>query len=305
MPIDTTPLTPTKLLTNFALKNQTALQDVSIAIASGQKHQDYAGYAQDGTLEQLLNLDASLSHLASFTTSINVATTRATSTRDSIDKITTVASNFIQSVTQALNGASGSVIPIQSIGTEALNEIATALNIQFDGRYLFAGSKINTEPVQNIQNSNINYDSEATNSGYYHGDTDIAGVRVNEDQNVSYGVLASNPAFQEVVGAIHLAMQAFGQGDTTKLGHAEDQLTASINDLASLRGGVSLTIQSLNDASQTVSDATNSLSNSKTTIANTDIVNATTDMSWRQANLQALYLALDRITKLSVVYYMN
>lgn len=305
MPIDISPLTPTKQLSGFASRNQDLLEELGIQIASGIKYQSYGGFAKEGNLEKLLSINASLEGFDSFKRSNNAAIARVRSAREAVDQIQNIASDVAQLITNRRNSASGSSIAVDLLGQAALERIASNLNVQFDGRFLFAGSKINTRPVENIFTSNVNSDTGEVNARYYNGDSVKPVVRSSSTEEVEYGILANETAFQQLIGAVHLAIEGHNDSDDSLLADAMDMVNSAISNIASIRSTASTTLQRLEGINQVLADAETLNFEDKTDISATDIVEATTQMAAGEATLQAVYIALNRITRLSLTNFIS
>ncbi len=77
---------------------------------------------------------------------------------------------------------------------------------------------------------------------YYLGDQQIINARVDEQYNVSYGILADNPAFQKLVQGLGIAA---GTEDTDALVTALGFVDDAINDLPNVQGQIGLGIANI------------------------------------------------------------
>ena len=189
-----------------------------------------------------------------------------------------------------------------------MDKIAGALNVKFDGRYLFAGSKTNTQPVVNIQTSNI--DDATTNpislnTDYYTGDNNIASTKSSDSEVVEYGILASNPAFRDLIAAAHLAIQGHAAGDDATLAKATDLVNTSIAELASTRAIGLIAVDNLKKSNATHQSFQLLVQGNLDEISQTDIVQATSKMSELQAIVQAGYLAFSRLSSLRLTDFLR
>lgn len=304
MTLDLKPLTATQQVISLALKNQDNLKKVSIQISSGFKNPDFKGFAVDGTTEQFVALKETVNNLEAFQRSNTLAISRAKTSDEVISSIQDIASSFAELLARRRNDASGDHIPLESEAYSALDNIAGKLNIKFDGRYLFAGSKTNTKPISDLSSSTLNAD-DTPNASYYSGDSDAPSVRASETQTINYGVTANEDAFQELIGAIHLAIKANTNDSDIQFSSAIDMLNSSVEKLASVRSKVVSAVDNLEGINVQHGNSNVFISENLTKISQTDIVEATTRMSELEAIVQASYLAFNRISNLRLSNFLQ
>jgi flagellar hook-associated protein 3 FlgL len=307
MGLNITSLTSTQLVLNLASKNQSAVEDLSIQIASGNKHRDFKGFAEDATTESFIYYNSTLTNITANVSSNNFALAIAKTTDSAISQIQGYASELSSLIAQRNNSASGENVLLTTQAKGLLDNISNALNINFDGRFVFAGSKTDTRPVQDIQTSNIEIiglDTVATAS-YYHGDSHINAERGSDSENVEYGVLANDPAFRNLIGAAHLAIEADASGNKETLGNALDMVNLAIDQLASTRAIGRIAIDKMTKNNVSLTQTQLIVQENLDKISQTDIVAATAQMSSLQAIVQAGYLAYSRLSSLQLSTYLR
>lgn len=304
MPIDISPLTPERQLSIFAQRNQRNLQDVGVEIATNLKYQSFDGYSEEGNLEKLLSLDSTLTGIEAFQRSNTNVLSRVDTTIQVVNQIQDIANSFRNDLLNR-NDVTEDAIELGLIGESALDRIASNLNITFDGRYLFAGSKVDTRPVVDIQTTNINPQDGSYNSRYYEGDSLISVLRNNTGEEIEYGVLANEEAFQQLIGSIHLAIDGHTNDDESTIDDAIDLIDTAIGNLVAVNASVRSSRKLILESQITLESSYNLVFDIRTEIANTDLPEATTRMAAGEANLQAIYIALNRITRLSLANFIN
>jgi flagellin-like hook-associated protein FlgL len=102
---------------------------------------------------------------------------------------------FRSLLTSATNAASTDSTNVTQSAQQMLSQMASLLNTQYDGGYLFGGSRTDQAPVD-ISSSTYPAATSppSANTSYYTGDDQMASVRVSDSQTVSYGIGADNPA---------------------------------------------------------------------------------------------------------------
>jgi flagellar hook-associated protein 3 FlgL len=254
MAITDIPKTGAQRIIAQALKSQEIYEELSTQISTGKLHQDLKGYAGDGTLERLLSATEVQSSLDDYTRSNTLAISRLNTMETALDKLTSLATDASELITGARNSASGNFLPVDSDVESLLNEIASSLNAKFNGKYLFSGSKTDTEPVgSDVQFSNV-IDGAAT-SGYYQGDSQVATVKASETQEVSYGVTADDDAFSDLIGSLHLLVEGYNSGDDSVLASASEMVTRATESVIALQGEIKSSINTLDSINSTHEDA--------------------------------------------------
>lgn len=304
MALDIQSMSSTQVVLRLASKNQDELQKVSVQIASGNKHQDFKGFAEDATTESFLSYKAELAKITAYTNSNNSAISSAKTTESSISSLQGLADDLSTLITTRRNGASGDSLPIAIEAKGILEKIAGALNVKFNGRYLFAGSKTNTEPVTNIQTTNLD-DNNATTDSYYQGNNDVPSIRSSDAEVTDYGVLGNDQAFQNLIGAAHLLIAGDAANDDSLLASANEMLNTSIEQLATTRAGALTAINRMTKTNSTHTDFKLLIQGNLDDVSQTDIVQATSKMSELQTIVQASYLAFSRLSGLQLTNYLK
>lgn len=304
MPIDVKPLSSTQYIIHLAGQRQKDLEDVSIQIATGSKYTDFKGYAGEGTVERFLSYSSSTSIVDGYLKSNEIVASRLKTMSENIGQLQSIASDVANLIAQRRNSASGADIPVDVQGESILNSIAGKLNVRFDSRYLFGGSKTDTQPVQNVQVSNLDGNGEPTAS-YYRGDSESVTAKISDSLDLHYGVTANEEAFQQLIGAVHLLMDGHENNDNDTLSDAVDMINEAISSLASIRATVESSIDTIDKTNAEHHDISLLVEQKLIDLSQTDIVEATTRMSQLEATVQATYLAFSRLNSLRLSNYLN
>ncbi|MDB2414683.1 flagellin [Rickettsiales bacterium] len=304
MAIEIISKSPSQVLIGISSKKREELEDVSIQVATGNKYPTYERMAAGGEVEKYISLRSTNDGLTDYIRSNELISSRVKTMRQSIDDLSEIASEYAQLVANRRNDAVGTNLPVLETGRALLDRIANNLNIKFDGRYLFAGSKTNTAPVSNIQTSNIGNDNLA-NTRYYAGDSVKATVRSSDTQEVEYGILANESAFQKLIGAIHLGMDGHTNEDDTKLSQSMDMINEAIVELTSVRTSASSTITNIDNTIINLENTQQLISENLGEVGNVDIVEASTRLSELDAIVQASFLAYNRLSRLQLSNFLN
>lgn len=132
--------------TLFRLQSlQSRLAETNIQISSGQKARRYSGIATQA--KALVNLEANLTHIDGYVANNTLVDNRLQLMETKVSTLFNVASSFRSTLLQGLSGGNANELDLPTLATTTLDQVAGLLNVQEDGRYLFAGSATGTAPV--------------------------------------------------------------------------------------------------------------------------------------------------------------
>jgi flagellar hook-associated protein 3 FlgL len=147
--------------------------DLERQLSTGQKSDTYAGLGADGGMT--VGLNAQLSALASYDSTINTVTTRISLMNTALQNMSSVAGNVTSALQQASAGSDGSGQDIaQQTGQASLGELLDLLNTQSGDGYLFSGSATNQPAV-------ASYDAILNGDGSKAGLTQLISERNQAD----------------------------------------------------------------------------------------------------------------------------
>lgn len=283
-------------LLQAAMRIQVKQAEATLQQASGQVSDDYGGLgAKAGSV---VSLQASVTRSKAYGDAANTASTRVETMYNAVGSIVDDLTSF----KATLASSTISSDTLQTTAQSTLESVVSLMNTQLDGRYLFAGSAIDTEPVDidSIEGSTATSQDQLD---YYQGDDQVSSVRVSSSHVISYGVTANDDSFKQALWA--LSTIANGSTDSGSVTDAIELLTDAIDGLANVQTRLSLNASSLGDA---VSSQEDYQTNAKDLIANLSEVDITTvaaNMSNYEAQLQAAYAAIGKIAKLSLASYLS
>lgn len=150
-------------LVNQLLRTQSRLFNTEVQIASGKISQDYQGIAIDS--RRLINLENTRDSLRQFIKNNDRVDIRLKIASTAIDGIQELINDFSRNLNNFAIGGTKDKIRVQSIQEDALRtlkSIEDLLNTEIGGRFLFAGARVNTEPVNfgltNLANFQATFD---------------------------------------------------------------------------------------------------------------------------------------------------
>jgi len=223
-------------LVNRLLQTQERMFDLQAQVNSEKKSQDYAGISLD--TQRLLNIENSRDRLQRYIrnneqqqTRLNVAATALDAARNSVRDFRQELTNYSVGKPQIREN----VDAVQSAAFRALRDLENLLNTEVDGRFLFSGSRANTEPVD------FNVPSISSFQSTYDG----ARVKVPETrdahlENFSFNNDSNNENQLFIDDANFLQFRRDSDGDTTNTGSST--IRASSAMFANLTAGATITV---------------------------------------------------------------
>jgi flagellar hook-associated protein 3 FlgL len=315
----------TQLMQAQTLGVQQQLADLQIQASSGVKSQTYAGMATDA--HQLINLEASKSQTSQYLNTNKNIGSRLTSMESSVSSIYTVATQFRTLLLNAVNNSNAGDLSIDTAAANARQQVASLLNVQVDGRHLFAGSRTDIAPVDlsgwpappgltpPLALPLATYDTQ-----YYKGDAQVMSAQIDQNQTLNYGVNANDPAFEYVMRAMYYVQSAGPQPsqDTletalslinTALGTEQGNATRGVppltHDIADIQSAIGASQSSIDAANSRHNDFSVYLDQNISNIKTVDVAQTLTQVSSYQTQLQASYMTLSHLSQLSLLNYLK
>lgn len=286
---------------------QGRIADTNISISTGRNAQRYAGIHTEA--KKLLSLQASWSQITQFNTNINLVDSRLQAMETSVSNLIEIASNFRTRLLQGLNLNNASDMGIDAEAQNLLEQVASELNVQFDGRYLFAGSRTDVAPVDINDPTFLTppavYPSTA-DTNYYQGDGKTLTARIGSDQTSNYGINADASGFEKLIRALHLVSTATLSPtvDTARLSEALDVITQSITEISIIQSGIGVSRAELESATKMHEETLLYTEQLSTEISDTDIAGAITRLSNDRTTLEASFAAIAQITQTTLLNYL-
>ena len=278
---------------------QARMRERQIEVSSGKRASAYAELGGDAGL--LVGAKAQRAQTMTFSAEGKKVGDRLQVMDSTLGGLGDLAERFKSLLVQRLNGATGSGVPLAAEADSGLAEAASQLNRQLDGRYLFAGSRIDTAPVALPAAPAVATDATL----YYHGDDVAATARVDADTVLSYGITAAATPFADLIGAMGQARAANAGNDTAGLQAAMDRLDKAIDGLAQMRGQIGVTSDRLQRIGDQHAASAGYLDDVVSRIEDTDVPTAMTQLAQDQAMLQASYTITGRLAGLSLAEYLH
>lgn len=307
---------------SYTLESQRKVYDLQIQASSGKVSTDYAGLG--ASVHRLVSLEDATMRTAQYKANNEIVDHRLQAMETSVSQVYDTTTEFRTLLINALNANNAEEMGIAVEAANYKDEIAKLLNIEQDGRHLFAGSRTDTRPVDltgwtppvwPLTPPLTQYTSE-----YYKGDAVTMTVDADTSQTVSYGVTADEDAFEYVLRAMHY-VEISGTGiDRTTLetalalvnaalgtsqGDATLGVPAPARDLADIRTEIGISRRAIENANTNHEDFLLYTQQGIGDIENVDAAQVISQLSANQTQLEASYMVISRLSQLSLMSYLS
>lgn len=278
---------------------QTRLREAQIAASSGNAATRYTEIADDTAL------------VLSTKHELRVVETRIAQNRHVLERMRVadgalatlegVASSARNLILQRLDGTVGRSVPFLPQIDDLLAEVENQLNLRFDDRYLFAGSRNDVAPVALPDPPPTVPDPTL----YYQGDSLAPRVRADDGTEIVYAPTAADAAFADLIGAMGAARQADIAGDDVAMRTALSQLSDAIAGLADMRGefgAKAARIETIIDAKENMRLYMEEVVGD---IEGVDLPMILSRIAHDQASLEASYMTIAKLSQLSLTDFIR
>ena len=251
---------------NAALANLADTQQRQLVAArqvSSQKvAQDLKGY--NGKAETLTAMLSAQTRVQGLLDQNGVLQDRFTTQDSALGQLSDSAGNARQAITDALASGNGDTLMQQLSGY--FTDAAAALNTKNQGRYLFAGGQVNTQPFTANSMSDL---TAAPLASYFHNDQFTTSSQIDETTSVKGGMLADKlgtdlaNAFKDIqayqdangpfTGQLTDAQKTFLQNELPKFDTAHNEVITAQAQNGTVLKRIENTASDLNDRVNTMS----------------------------------------------------
>ena len=202
-------------------------------------------------------------------------------------------------------------VPLQARNARDL--IVDLLNTRDDSRYLFAGGRIDVEPVQ-LDNGTYAAPSPppfpaAADTSWFEGDSLVQEIRVDTNVSISYGVTANSAGFEKIIRALDtLANLTFSDpvsaAELQVLDDAQSLLNTAVDEVKTVENELALNFKRLSDTRERQDSFINFAKNVIGDIENINTAEVISDLNAAEVQLQASYTTLSRVQRLSLANFL-
>lgn len=286
-----------------ALRTQATMAEQQVQESSGLKSTDYGGYGSSA--QQIINLQVSVTRAQSYIDTATQVGSKVEVMYSAVNSMADLVSEFRSQLTSASGGTSTALTSVTQSAQDMITEMASLLNTQYGGKYVFGGGLTDQAPVDISSTSYPAATSPSTAStSYYKGNDEIASCRVSEGDSISYGVTADNSAFEQALRAMNLVANA-STLSTTTLDEALSLAEKAVDAIGVVQSQISSASSSIERASTFQSDYQSFAQSLATDLTSVDVAAVTASLSTYQAQLTASYSAIAKVQSLNLVSYLS
>jgi flagellar hook-associated protein 3 FlgL len=285
-------------------QTQNRVSESQIQAASGLKAQTYAGISTDAS--RLLSLEGAHARVEQYANGNTLISSRLQTMETSVAQIYDAGASLKTLLVNALNNENASLLALSSQAQSTLGQVASLLNNKVDGRYLFAGSRTDTAPVDLTQLP-ANYvvpTSDGDSVGYYQGDSFKFAVQADDNFSVTYGVTADEAGFEKLIRALDLVVKS-PPTDRTALDHALAVLNEALDEIPDIRTRIGSSMSSIDQVNKRHTDVQTYTEQTISDIQNVDVALVMTKLNSDSVSLQASYMSINTLSQLNLMNYLR
>lgn len=307
---------------SYTLNAQRAVYDLQLQISSGMVSTDYSGVGSN--VHRLVSLEGQAARTDQYVAGNKLIDQRLQAMETSVSAVYSTTTEFRTLLVNALNANNADEMGIAAEAANFKDEITKLLNVSEDGRYLFAGSRTSTAPVDQagwtppawpLTPPLTQYTDE-----YYKGDQMLLSAEVDVDHSVTYGVTAAEDSFEYVLRAMHYveisgtgidretletALALVNAALGTSSGDATLGVPAPTRDLADIRTAIGTSRRALEISNKRHEEVKLYTAQNIGDIENVDSAAAIAQLSSAETLLQASYMTVSRLSQLSLMNYLS
>lgn len=271
-------------------------------ISSGDKGDTFAEI--NGKVEQFSSLNAKMNRAQKYIETNSVIISRLQSMDKAITGIQDVARDVRNLIVSRRNPATGDSLNLEVQARAQMAKLASLLNTNVEGRYVFSGSKTDTPPVDDVTISQGPIGT--AEDGYYQGDNVDLIARASDTLQVTYGIRANDEGFQNLIAAINTTVEGDDEADVDFfMETALDLVNQALEQIATSRAKVQSNIITLQDTNSDHDAMRLYWKGVTEDLTKTDLVAASTQVALDQATLQASFQTFSTISSLTLSDYLR
>lgn len=307
------------------LGEQSNLAQLDEQLASNQQFNDLTDYTPSDA-SNLMNFQNSITQKQAYIASMQSVSTRLTVYDQSLTDLENIAAQTSQLAEANPTQNTGNIGSINAQIQAFLQQAGDDLNQEVGGRYIFAGTRYTTQPVNvpallsgtitlpftpTDSSALPTYDSQygtATSAQIAEAYTkDSAAIDTNN--TVQYGVVSDDPAFQNLIAGMQLINQATQTGVSaatysTDMSNAATLINTALTSIQAIHTNVAANTNTITQEQTTQNNDIATLQGQIGDIQNVNLTQVGTEINTLQSQLQASYSATATIEQLSILKYL-
>ena len=307
-----TNLSSQKLIGSLILKSQDRINEAQVKLATQQKSQDYLGIAEDA--KRLVTVESSVRRIEQFEQDNKFVKMRMQSMMHSMDGLSDIISDVKALLREILDD--GNLPPgmdKDEIAELKMDEISMFLNTKINGRFLFAGTKTDTKPIQegNLASApTFNADGVTTTAEpafYYKGDDGQVKARIDEGVELEYGINANDSGFEKLIRSLRI-IKSTSLTDANANGkflHTLDLINQASDEITAVELKTGIRFKQLDNVNNNLENTKAVLQGVVTDIERADTFETVAELNQVQTQLEASYTTAVRVSNLSLANFLR
>ena len=306
-----TNLSSSRLINSLILKSQDRINEQQIRLTTQQKSQDYLGIGDDAS--RLLTVESSLRRIDQFVKDNAFVDMRMETMLNSMDAVGDILKEVRTLVRDVLEDGTLDGIDKNDFTEIKMDQLEGFLNVKMNGRFLFSGTKTDTQPVNAGDLADApTFDADgvtttAEPSFFYQGDDNQVKARIDEGVTLEYGVKANDEGFEKLIRAMRL-VKSTDLTDANVLGkfqHALNLLNESADKIGAVELNTGVKFQQLASTTRSLKDTKSILDGVVDEIERADTFEAVSILNQVQTQLEASYATAVRVSSLSLTKFLT
>ena len=284
------------------MRLQTEFAEVTTQNANGLKSETYQGVASDS--KRLLDIEGEITRSLQYVQQGEIVASRVETMYDAVTNMADILGKYQSLLSAAMSGDMAESAGLNDQAQGYLETFADLLNSRTAGRYLFAGDRTDTAPVDLGAYAAQSYPSGAS-TDYYQGDDTVASFKCADSKTISYGMTADEESFEMAIRALSLGANATeNPADEDAIAEAYDLVNQALDALLVTQTKLSTSASELEWEMDVQTDVQVRLEAFASEIREVDVAEAVTRMETLQTQLEASYAAISRINDTNLTDYL-
>lgn len=288
-----------ELINTQLLQAQTRSRITQAQISSGKIADRYSELAPQ--TEQLINVKQVLGQNVQFQENISQTIGKLDVMESAISSIFDIATRTRTLALQRINDPDSTPGIMSSEFQSMLDQTASLLNEDINGRYLFGGSQTARAPVE-LDPTFAAFGS--ADDSYYQGDDLVLSVRVDIDVDITTTMSADLEGFRELIGGLRGLMNGDILDDDEVLDNSLALVNESLGKIADYQSELGIRQAQMDRINESHLDTELYLENRVSEIEDIDITEAITRLSQDQIVLESAMATIARLNQISLVDYI-
>ena len=288
-------------VSNFS-KVSSDLANLQNQISSGVKSGNFKGMV--GEVEDFTSLESQLDRIENYLKDNEITISRFETAFQSTRQMIAIVDGM-EDLMARRNGADEDRIGFTQNLNNLQKSFVRELNSTYAGRFIFAGTKSNQPPVITDPSIPGPVEPGVPDNNYYQGSETNQIISTQDGFDFEFDIRADDSAFQKVMAAVSLGIQAHNEDDQGLMKQAQNMMIEGQRELESLQsriGSHELHVRQVNDRHDSLFTYLRGI---KEELIHTDLLEASTRVAVDQSILSATFQSFARISSLRLLDFLG